>query len=87
MVTTDQTGVHLLPVGNERTYATRGAREVKVAGHGDGNSLVVLFSCLGCPSNTSNFPGKDPPVCSQGHGGLDSWFTWVEFDLFNHLLE
>lgn len=45
VINVDQTTVHLLLVGNERTYATHRARDVKVAGRGDMRRVIALVSC------------------------------------------
>lgn len=46
VVNVDQTAIHLLLVGNERTYATHGAHDVKVASRGDKRQVTGLLSCF-----------------------------------------
>lgn len=44
MVNADQTIVHLLLVGNNRTYAPKGAKEVSVVGRVDKQQITGLIS-------------------------------------------
>lgn len=46
VVNADQMGVHLLPIGNERTYPTKGSRDVTVAGRDDKRQVTSLLSCF-----------------------------------------
>ncbi|KAL3686716.1 hypothetical protein R1sor_013025 [Riccia sorocarpa] len=55
VVNCDQTGLQLLPVGNEKTYSFRGARKVTIAGAGDKRQISLL---LGMSASGELLPGQ-----------------------------
>ncbi|KAL2650510.1 hypothetical protein R1flu_018638 [Riccia fluitans] len=55
VVNANQTGLQLLPVGNERTYTMRGAKAVLVSGAGDKRHISLLFSVS---AGGDLFPGQ-----------------------------
>ncbi|KAL3695174.1 hypothetical protein R1sor_008825 [Riccia sorocarpa] len=43
-VNSDETGLQLMPAGNERTYAVRGVQEISIQNQGDKRQVTVMLS-------------------------------------------
>ncbi|KAL2649782.1 hypothetical protein R1flu_017910 [Riccia fluitans] len=68
----DQTGVQLLIVGRERTYAFKGCREVAVAGAGDKWQITLLVSS----SAVGDLLPFQRPLKAAIHREFQIWAAW-----------